>query len=364
MRIRMVPLTLARFFLKIFLRDRQAIFFSLFFPLIFMTVFSFMENNGPATVDIGVVDQSGSGLAGETLQRLAEQPQFRVTTGTEAELRESLVAGDLTLVLLLPPALEDTAGAVNLDVLVDAARIQQLGTTLPILEQTLLRIERQVRGTEPLFSLNTIDVQSRSQRYIDFLLPGLLAFTLMQVAIAGSGFNIVEYRRKGILKRLFVTPIRPSDFIAGIVLSRTVVCLIQLTVLLLVAILLMDVSILGSYFALYTIILAGTLLFLCLGFLLGSLAKTQQSIMALGNLVIFPQIFLSGVFYPVDSMPELIQPIASVLPLTYVAGALRAIASEGASLGALPVEIAGITFWLVAAFLAATRYFVWKEVAR
>lgn len=362
--MRTVPLTLAGFFLKIFLRDRQAIFFSLFFPMIFMLVFSFMEGSEPEPVSLGVVNESGSTLSRDMVQLLVDNPQFLVSTGTETEMREALMEGEATLVLVIPEGAGGTGERIALDVLVDAAQVQQLNLILPLLEQTLLGIERELRGTEPLFSVNTIDVQARSQRYIDFLLPGLLAFTLMQVAIAGSGFNIVEYRRKGILKRLFVTPIRPSDFIAGIVLSRTVVCLIQLTVLLLVAILLMDVSILGSYAALYTTIITGTLLFLCLGFMLGSLAKTQQSIMAIGNLVIFPQIFLSGVFYPVDSMPALIQPIASVLPLTFVASALRAIASEGAALTEIPVDLAGIAFWLVVAFLAATRFFVWKEVAR
>lgn len=362
--MRTVPLTLAGFFLKIFLRDRQAIFFSLFFPMIFMLVFSFMEGSEPEPVHLGVVDESGSALSSDMVQLLVDNPQFLVASGSETEMRSALMDGEATLVLIIPEDASDADGPIALDVLVDAAQVQQLNLILPLLEQSLLGMERELRGTEPLFSVNTIDVQSRSQRYIDFLLPGLLAFTLMQVAIAGSGFNIVEYRRKGILKRLFVTPIRPSDFIAGIVLSRTVVCLIQLTVLLLVAMLLMDVSILGSYAALYTIIITGTLLFLCLGFMLGSLAKTQQSIMAIGNLVIFPQIFLSGVFYPVDSMPALIQPLASVLPLTFVAGALRAIASEGAALTEIPLELAGIAFWLVVTFLAATRFFVWKEVAR
>jgi ABC-2 type transport system permease protein len=361
--MRTVPLTLAGFFLKIFLRDRQAIFFSLFFPLIFMLVFSFMEDSEPEPLSLGVVNESDSALSRDMMELLVGNPQFLVSTGSEAEMREALMEGEATMVVVIPDTAGNTASSTELDVLVDAAQVRQLNLILPLLEQTLLGIERELRGTEPLFSINTIDVQARSQRYIDFLLPGLLAFTLMQVAIAGSGFNIVEYRRKGILKRLFVTPIRPSDFIAGIVLSRTVVCLIQLTVLLVVAIVVMDVSILGSYIALYTVIIAGTLLFLCLGFMLGSLAKTQQSIMAIGNLVIFPQIFLSGVFYPVDSMPALIQPVASVLPLTFVADALRSIASEGAALTQIPLDLAGIAFWLVVAFLAATRFFVWKDVA-
>ena len=85
--------------------------------------------------------------------------------------------------------------------------------------------------------------------------------------------------------------------------------------------------------------------------------------MAVGNIVIFPQIFLSGIFYPIESMPELIQPIAYVLPLSFVSTAMREIAINGASLLAILPSLAGIGVWFVIAFILATRLFVWKEVA-
>jgi len=234
---------------------------------------------------------------------------------------------------------------------------------MPLLQQTLLAIEREFRNSEPMFTLAVEDVQARSQRYIDFLLPGLMALTLMQLSIAGSGFNIVEYRRKGILKRLFVTPIRPRDFITSIVLARMSLVLLQLSVLIAFAVFMLDVSIVGSFPAFYFVVILGTFIFLCLGFCLGSLAKTQQAVMAVGNLVIFPQIFLSGIFYPIDSMPALIQPIAKLLPLSFVSTGMREIANEGATLFEILPSLAGIGVWLVIAFVLATRLFVWKEVA-
>jgi len=234
---------------------------------------------------------------------------------------------------------------------------------VPLLEQTLISIEREFRNIEPMFSLAIEDVEARSQRYLDFLLPGLLAFTLMQLSIAGSGFNIEEYRRKGILKRLFVTPIKPKDFITSIVIARLVICLIQMSVLMAIAVFFLEVSIVGNFISLYLLIILGTVIFLCLGFCLGSIAKTQQAVMAVGNIVIFPQIFLSGVFYPIESMPALIQPIARVLPLSFIATGLREIANSGATLLEIIPSLIGIAVWFVIGFLLATRLFVWKEVA-
>ncbi|MEX0903296.1 MAG: ABC transporter permease [Pseudohongiellaceae bacterium] len=358
-----LPLKLARTFLKIFLRDRQAIFFSLFFPIIFMVVFSFTGSQSPDPVTVGVVDNSRGELSSEFIELLDGNAMFEVTRGAEDELRTSLVAGDLTLLLLIPPQFQQTDAPANLTVVVDAGQVQQLGLIMPVLEQTLLTIERELRGTEPLFSFDIEDVRARSQRYLDFLIPGLLAFTLMQLSIAGSGFNLVEFRRKGILKRLFVTPLRPRDFITGIVISRLVICVFQLSILLAVAVLFLDVSIVGSYLSLYSVIILGTIVFLCLGFFLGSLAKTQQSIMAIGNIVIFPQIFLSGIFYPIEALPQLVEPIARILPLSFVATALREIANNGTSLGGVAPELIGILVWLAIGFGLATRYFIWKEVA-
>ena len=358
-----LQLHLTRVFLLIFLRDRQSIFFSLFFPIIFMTVFGFINNREQDAVKIGIVNESTSSAATNFIELLHGNPMFAVTEGTEAVLRSALVAGDQTLVLVLPVAFDASSEGTELRLLVDAAQVQQLGLIIPVLEQTLISIEREFRNIAPMFSLAIEDVQARSQRYIDFLLPGLMAFTLMQLSIAGSGFNIVEYRRKGILKRLFVTPIKPKDFITAIVLARMLIILIQLTVLIAFAVFLLDVTIVGSFASFYLLVVLGTFIFLCLGFCLGSIAKTQQAVMAVGNIVIFPQIFLSGIFYPIESMPALMQPIAKILPLSFVSTGMREIANNGASLLEITPSLIGIAVWFVIAFVLATRLFVWKEVA-
>ncbi len=354
---------LAIVFMKIFWRDRRSIFFSLFFPIVFMTVFALASSRDQAAIPLGIINDSGSQLAVDFSQQLIDDPRFDVSGGEEARLREELVAGDQTLLLVIPEGFSENSEGTELRVIVDAAQVQQLSLIMPVLEQTLLSIEREFRDIELMFSIAIEDVQARSQRYIDFLLPGLMAFTLMQLSIAGSGFNIVEYRRKGILKRLFVTPIHPGDFIIAIVLARMAIVLVQLSILILFAALLLDVRIIGNFASYYLVVVLGTFIFLCIGFCLGSIAKTQESIGAIGNLVIMPQIFLSGVFYPIESMPEFIQPVAYVLPLSFVSTGMREIANAGASLMEILPSMLGIAVWLVLAFVLATRMFVWKEVA-
>ena len=360
---RSIALQLARVFLTMHLRDRQAIIFSFFFPVAFMLAFGLTGGGPGGPIGLGIVANAEGELAGRFVEAFRDDPLFATREGTEEALRADMENGDLQIILVLPERLEDAGSVNDLRLLVDWSQGQQLGSLLPAMERALVRVERELRDTEPLFAFEVEDVKARPPNYLNFLVPGLLAFTLMQISISGSGFNLVEYRRKGILKRLFVTPLRPRDFILGLVLARLLLCLVQLSLLLGIAVFGLGVTVAGSYGALYAVIVLGTVIFLSLGFCLGSLAKTQQAILALGNLFLFPQMLLSGVFIPIDSLPELIQPLSRVLPLTFVADALRRISTDGLTLLELVPQLLGIAVWLVVAFALATRLFVWKEIA-
>jgi ABC-2 type transport system permease protein len=247
--------------------------------------------------------------------------------------------------------------------MLDASQVRQIGAIQDALNTSLLSIEREIRNIEPMFQLSLEDVKARPQRYIDFLLPGILAYMLMNLCIAGSGFNIVEYRRRGILKRLFVTPIQPKDFIISIVLARMLIVLIQISVILALAINLLNIQVMGGLPSLYGMVILGTFIFLCIGFFLGSLAKTQESIRPIVALVTFPQLILSGIFFPITSLPTIIQPIANTLPLSVLASGLRDIANDGISLFTINGTLIGVLLWIFISFLLATQFFKWKKVA-
>ena len=108
-----------------------------------------------------------------------------------------------------------------------------------------------------------------------------------------------------------------------------VIVLGQLSVIFGFALFALDANIVGSIINLYLIIMLSVLMFLTLGFSLGSLAKTQESVGVLAAIFIYPQLVLSGVFFPLESLPEYIQPFAEILPLSLVAEAMRSIASDG-----------------------------------
>jgi ABC-2 type transport system permease protein len=354
---------MARTFLKIFSKDRQSIFFTLFFPITFMVIFGFLVGGEEDPLEVGIVDNAHNEFSAAFIETLAGNSLFDVAQGDEDAFRRQVIDGDMALVLVLPETFRGSGDPTDITMLVDAAQARQTALIRPIVEQALLGVERQLRDTKPLFSLSLVDVQARSKRYIDFLVPGLLALTLMQISIGGSGYNIVEYRRKGILKRLFVTPIRPSQFIGGLVAARLLITVSEVTFLLAVAVFLLKVPVEGNLLELFFLIILGSAIFLSLGFFMGSLAKTQQAIMLLGNLVTLPQIFLSGVFYSIDSMPDGLQPIASMLPLSFVVSSVREVIINGTGLLEQLPTLLGLVVWLAISLFLAIRMFVWKEVA-
>ena len=353
---------LTKVFIQIFLRNKQYIIFSLILPILILGIVGLNDGDSDP-IDIGLVDNSKSNLSKQLTEQLTMNNLFNVKEDSEDKLREDLVNGDLMIVLIIPDAMNIEANNLNIKLLVDKSQVQFMQTIQPILKQSLLSIERQITGNTPMFKLVIEDVKSRTLSYIDFLLPGIMAFMLMNLSIAGSGFNVVEFRRRGILKRLFVTPIKPIDFVIAIVIARMVIVLGQLSIIFSFALFILDANIVGSIFNLYFVIMLGVLMFLTLGFSLGSLAKSQESVGVMATIFIYPQLVLSGVFFPLESLPLFIQPFAEILPLSLVADAMRSIANDGLQLFDIVRNFIGIALWIVIGMIISTKLFVWKEVA-
>jgi ABC-2 type transport system permease protein len=355
-------LYLTKVFIQIFLRNKQYIFFSLLLPVVILGIVG-LNDGERDPVNIGLVDYSNSNISKEFIDKLSNNALFNINQSDEESLRDKLIMGELTLILVLPNDMGNTNKTTNIKLLADKSQINFIEAIKPIINQTLIGVEREISKKIPMFSLEIEDIKSRTQTYLDFLLPGIMAFMLMNLSIAGSGFNVVEFRRRGILKRLFVTPIKPIDFVSAIVVARMVIVLGQLSVIFGFAFFFLDVNIVGSISHLFFIIMLSVLMFLTLGFSIGSLAKTQESVGVIASIFIYPQIVMSGVFFPIDTLPEFIQPFSEILPLSIVADAMRSISSDGLLLLAVYKNIIGISIWIVIGTFISTKLFVWKEVA-
>jgi ABC-2 type transport system permease protein len=125
-------LAMARTMLKIFLRDRQAIFFTLFFPITFMAIFGLASAGGDDPIELGVVDHAANPLSERFIAALRAKPLFNVTVGTENALRQAVVDGDAAVALVLPEGLGDD-GDAPLTLLVDAAEARETAMLTPLI---------------------------------------------------------------------------------------------------------------------------------------------------------------------------------------------------------------------------------------
>jgi ABC-type multidrug transport system permease subunit len=202
-------------------------------------------------------------------------------------------------------------------------------------------------------------VTEPGSRYIDFLIPGLLGFGLMNSSIWGLGWALVQMRIGKLLKRLVATPMRRSQFLLSFLLSRSVLAVLEILFYVAFAWVLFDVPVRGSLLGLVAFGLLGSASFAGLAFFTIMRATTTEAANGLMNLVNLPMMILSGVFFSSERFPAWMQPVLKVLPLTALNDGLRAIMTDGASVFSLGQPVLVLVLWGVIPFALAVRYFRW-----
>ena len=211
-------------------------------------------------------------------------------------------------------------------------------------------------------ALGTSDqvVRERGSRYIDFLLPGLLGMNLMGSGIWGSGFAIVDARKKKLLKRLAATPMSRADYLASFLCAQLVMLCLEVSFILGFGVLAFQVPIRGSLLSVAALCALGALAFGGMGLMVAARPRTIEGASGLMNLIMMPMWVLSGVFFSSSRFPEAVQPLIHALPLTAVVDGLRAIMLEGATLGAIGSQMLVLAVWLVLGFGLALKIFRWQ----
>lgn len=178
-------------------------------------------------------------------------------------------------------------------------------------------------------------VTAPGNRYIDFLIPGLIALGIMNSCLWGLGYSLIEFRMKKLLRRMVATPMRKTDFFISHALFRIAICLLETTILLFFAWLSFGLVIQGSWPGFLIMLLAGVICFSGISLLVASRTQSTQVGNGLINAVLLPMTILSGIFFSYHNFPEWAQKIIQYLPLTVLADAFRAIVNEGAETGSI-----------------------------
>lgn len=355
MRVRW-KLTLAS--LKMFMRQKEAIIWTMLLPLFMVFLFSFISFEGLGKIQIGLVNQ-GSSETTQLVKALKRVQTIDLNEGSEKFERGQLRIGDRHLVLVIPSSFS----SLDLDgvrILVNDSKPQETQLGILILRKIF---DDMVFSEQPLVkraNLKIESVTSRNQTYIDFFLPGVLSLAIMQSGIFGVAFGFVSLKKRGVLRRLSVTPIKPLDFIIAQVAMRLIVLVAQIIVLVGVGILFFDLQFLGNILDLFIFGILGGIVFLAIGFILAGIVKAEDQVAPLANVVSLPMMLLSGVFFSRSNLPDFIQIITEFFPLTYLADAMRKIILEGSGFSDLSLQALGLSCWCLLSVWLAVRVFRWE----
>jgi ABC-2 type transport system permease protein len=189
--------------------------------------------------------------------------------------------------------------------------------------------------------------------YFDFIAPGIMAMTVMMSVMTGLPAAISQEREVGTLDGMMVAPINRLAVILGKTLAQMARGILQGVLILVLAITVFGVTVHGSILLVFALLLLGVFSFVGLGVVLTSFAKDQETAVMMMTTIMFPMMFLSGVFFPIQQMPWFMQGISKFLPLTYVADSLRKVMVLGADIPAISPELSIlIVFGLVMTAIA------------
>jgi ABC-2 type transport system permease protein len=345
--------------IKMFFRQREAILWTLLFPLLLVILFGFVRFGGMGRLDVGVVNEAGA-EGGRLIDSLKQISTLKVTEGEKLSELTELRKGERDIVVVIPQSFVGGAdGTVTMYADVEEHPQQtQLGAL--VLQRVM---DEAVFAASPGIHrviVKTQAVVTRNLTYMDFLLPGVLSMSVMQMGIFGVAFGFVSLKKRGIFRRLWVTPIRPADFIFGQVVMRLLVVLLQMSVMLGVGVFFLGFHFIGSMLLIYLLGILGAVAFLGIGFALAGISRSEDQVAPLANLITLPMLALSGIFFGRSNLPGIVQSITSVFPLTYLADGMRAVAIDGAGLTAVWPQIAGLVVWGGITGLLATRLFRWE----
>ncbi len=348
---------------KELIRDRDGLFWLLAFPVIFIFIFGIVfSGTDESTFNIGIVTQSENIMIKQMIEGISDIQTFNVTQGTEEDELQALERGDRSLVLMVPDIDFNKVSQgqpIEIPVYYDASQSTTNQVLLPVIGQIFSQMEDMITGQVRIFEIQPQPMQTKELTDFDYILPGILAMSLMQLGLFGS-LQFMNLREQKIIRGLGVTPLPRSTILSSEILLRVIVSLVQTFIIVAIGKLVFGVTIVGNILVLCGIVILGALTFTALGYMLIAFSKTLEAGRGIIQVVQFPMMFLSGTFFPITMMPKYIQPVVKAIPLTYLGDALRHVMVGATASYNLLTDLGILTAWLVVTLVLAIRFWKWE----
>ena len=325
--------------LKTFYRERTAMFFTLAFPILLILVFgSIFLDPGKLSLNLSVQDLDQTQASAQFIKVLQFDGNFKIMEVDPASnAREYAKNHRLNLILVIPKDFENMLNqrvdlkapeaSVILTYIYDPSSTS-VKTKMAYLNMELAGMNQKMSGKPPFYRWEETSIFKRKYRFIEFFIPGVIAMAVMTTSLFGTVNLNTELRQKGIIRKLSTTPITRTDWILSNILYQFILAIISTVAMLLVSYGVFHIDLQINVWLLVFILL-DVFAFVGIGMILTRFVKEAQSAAAAANAIMFPMMFLSGSFFPIEMMPGFLQKVARLLPLYYVNEGLRAAMVSG-----------------------------------
>lgn len=348
----------------------SALMFSFLFPVIFIFIFGSFGDGGGLSYNIAFSDYSDTSnelYDSIRTNTLINVVGFKTKDGkTDTAARRIALEKNKISALVAVKKVKDSAGHeeyVVFDTLTNASgnAITALGQLFSNMKNTIAikhAIQKPMPASQPyVYSI-------RPYRSIDFVLPGMLGFSILFSTLFGISFTFFQFRQQLILKRFYATPVSRMNILLGIGISRLVFQLINVVMLIALGYFFLHFTLVHGFLTFLEMTLLSIymlLLLLGVGLIFSSIVKSDTSIPLFINLFAFPQMLMAGTFFPIDVFPSWLQTLCRYgLPLTQFNDAMRKLSFTGQHLWDCGKELGILTLWMIVIYWIAIKVFKWE----
>jgi len=343
--------------LKMMVRNKQALFWSMVFPIIFTVIFGFFFGSG--TMNLGTVElvnKSNTEISTSLKKVLKEQSDiFKIEEQPSVDkVKDQINKGKAGAAVVIPEnfGANTPDAATKITILTDPGAAQTASAVEGVVGGFLTSTNYQVTGIQPVFSFETEAANSSSSgfNYFDFVLVGLIGMAMMNSAVQGLAISISRYREDQILKRITTTPLPGWKFIVAEVIAQLIENIVQIGLIIFVGVQFFHAHV-GHVVPLLIISLVAALLFQLVGFFIAAVTKNSDAAEGMATAITIPMMFLSGVFFPIDSLPKWLYNIVQILPLSPLLKMMRSVSLLGGSVLDNLIHVWIVLGWIVVMLL-------------
>ncbi|MCY7408915.1 MAG: ABC transporter permease [Chitinophagales bacterium] len=354
-------LAVTRASLRSILRSPSAVVFSIAFPLIFIIVFGFI-GGGNFTVTVGVHPDCDT--SNQIFKMLKSRPEVNLSYDSLDALTQSLSRGHIAAIINIEKTKHDSLTPMIIHLQTSSAAREGAGVITLFMNHAIDKANLDANpAVHPIAELKPQELEGRPYKSIDFILPGMLGFSLLSTGVFGTAFVFYNLRSTLVLKRFFATPIRRLYIVMGEALARVTFATFTSSFIIILGYLAFGFTLVHGITTFLTMLLLcfiGLFIFMGFGFIVSSVATNESVIPVFANLITLPQFLLAGTFFSTYSFPWWLQPFTKILQLTYFNYSMRKIAFEGLSLVDVWQDLAVLGIWGVVAYLVAAKVFKWE----